>query len=75
MFERATTFWRVTSADDEPAGPPAAERRDARAGQRAVDEGVPIQKAAGRPNLGAVGQYQEFVQQVQVNETLDLGAL
>ena len=32
MFERATTFWRATSAKDEPAGPPAAEPRDAREG-------------------------------------------
>ena len=34
----------------------------ARAGQRATDESVPIQKAAGRPNLGVTGGYTEFVQ-------------
>jgi len=34
----------------------------ARAGQRATDESVPIQKAQGRPNLGATGTYTEFVQ-------------
>ncbi|WP_313807776.1 TolC family outer membrane protein [Sphingobium sp.] len=33
----------------------------ARAGQRATDEGVPIQKAAGRPNIGANAQFQELV--------------
>lgn len=35
----------------------------ARAGQRATDENVPIQKSQGRPNLGATGQYLEFVKQ------------
>lgn len=35
----------------------------ARANQRATDEGVPIQKAAGRPNVTATGQYLEFVKQ------------
>lgn len=35
----------------------------ARAGQRATDETVPIQKAAGRPDLGVTGQYYEFVKQ------------
>jgi outer membrane protein len=33
----------------------------ARAGQRAQDETVPIQKAAGRPNIGANAQFQELV--------------
>lgn len=33
----------------------------ARAGQRATDEGVPIQKAAGRPAIGANAQFQELV--------------
>lgn len=33
----------------------------ARANQRATDEGVPIQKAAGRPSLTASSQYLEFV--------------
>jgi len=33
----------------------------ARAGLRATDEGVPIAKAAGRPNLSATADYQEFV--------------
>ncbi|WP_028055679.1 TolC family outer membrane protein [Sphingobium bisphenolivorans] len=31
----------------------------ARAGQRATDENVPIQKAAGRPSANVEGQYQE----------------
>lgn len=35
----------------------------ARANQRATDEGVPIQRAAGRPNITATGQYLEFVKQ------------
>lgn len=33
----------------------------ARAGLRATDEGVPIAKAAGRPNLSATADYQEFI--------------
>lgn len=33
----------------------------ARANQRATDETVPIEKAAGRPNVTASGQYLEFV--------------
>ncbi len=33
----------------------------ARAGLRAIDEGVPIAKAAARPTLGATTDYQEFV--------------
>ena len=33
----------------------------ARAGLRAIDEGVPIAKAAARPNLSATADYQEFV--------------
>lgn len=33
----------------------------ARAGQRATDEGVPIQKANGRPALDAQGSYQESI--------------
>lgn len=33
----------------------------ARAGQRATDEAVPIQKAAGRPNIGANAQFEELV--------------
>jgi outer membrane protein len=33
----------------------------ARATQRATDETVPIQAAAGRPNITATGQYLEFV--------------
>jgi outer membrane protein len=35
----------------------------ARAGQRATDESVPIQKAQGRPSLDASSQYLEFVKQ------------
>lgn len=35
----------------------------ARAGQRATDEGVPIQKAQGRPSLDVSGQFLEFVKQ------------
>ncbi len=35
----------------------------ARASQRATDEGVPIQKSAGRPSVNATGQYLEFVKQ------------
>lgn len=33
----------------------------ARSNQRAVDENVPIQKAAGRPNLGATATYTESI--------------
>lgn len=33
----------------------------ARANQRATDEGVPIQKAQGRPNLGGTAGFTEFV--------------
>ncbi|MDX3899412.1 MAG: TolC family outer membrane protein [Sphingobium sp.] len=33
----------------------------ARAGQRATDENVPIQKSAGRPNIGASAQFQELI--------------
>ncbi|MEJ7934211.1 TolC family outer membrane protein [Sphingobium sp. AN558] len=33
----------------------------ARAGQRATDESVPIQKAAGRPNAGASAEFQELL--------------
>src|SRR5690606_449930 len=33
----------------------------ARAGQRATDENVPIQKAAGRPALDATGSYSESI--------------
>lgn len=33
----------------------------ARAGQRATDETVPLEKAAGRPNAGAQVQFQELV--------------
>ncbi len=32
-----------------------------RAGQRATDEGVPLQKAAGRPNIGANAEFQELI--------------
>ena len=39
----------------------------ARAGQRATDETVPIQKAQGRPNVAATGQYFEFVKQASDN--------
>ena len=35
----------------------------ARASQRATDEGVTIQKAAGRPGVTASGQYLEYVKQ------------
>ena len=35
----------------------------ARAQQRATDEGVPIAKAAGRPNVSVTGQYLNFVKQ------------
>lgn len=35
----------------------------ARASQRATDEGVAIQKAAGRPSVTATGQYLEYVKQ------------
>lgn len=33
----------------------------ARAEQRAVDEGVPIEKSAGRPSIDATGRYAEFL--------------
>lgn len=39
----------------------------ARAGQRATDETVPIQRAQGRPNVAATGQYFEFVKQASDN--------
>lgn len=35
----------------------------ARAQQRANDENVPIEKAAGRPDIGATGRYTEFLKQ------------
>ena len=35
----------------------------ARANQRATDEGVSIQRAAGRPGITATGQYLEFLKQ------------
>jgi len=35
----------------------------ARAGQRAIDEGVPIARAAGLPQLNATADYNEFVRQ------------
>ncbi len=35
----------------------------ARANQRAIDENVPIQKAAGRPNVNGTATYTEFVKQ------------
>ncbi|WP_394269447.1 TolC family outer membrane protein [Qipengyuania sp.] len=35
----------------------------ARAQQRAVDETVPIERAAGRPNAGVTGSYTEFLDQ------------
>ena len=41
----------------------------ARANQRANDENVPIQKAAGRPNVTATGQYLEFVKQSSTSFT------
>ncbi|HEY9554448.1 TolC family outer membrane protein [Allosphingosinicella sp.] len=34
----------------------------ARAGLRAIDNGVPLAKAAGRPSLSGTADYQEFVQ-------------
>lgn len=39
----------------------------ARAGQRATDETVAIQKAQGRPSVDASGQYLEFVKQASDN--------
>ncbi|WP_133366300.1 TolC family outer membrane protein [Qipengyuania sediminis] len=54
----------------------------ARANQRATDEGVAIQRSAGRPNVSANGQYLEFVKQASdsfinpdraVNGQLNLG--
>ena len=39
----------------------------ARAGQRATDEGVAIQKAAGRPGVTTTGQYLEFVKRNSVS--------
>lgn len=41
----------------------------ARANQRATDEGVAIQKAAGRPNISATGQYLEFLKQSSTSFT------
>lgn len=35
----------------------------ARAEQRANDENVPIEKSAGRPDIGATGRYTEFLKQ------------
>jgi outer membrane protein len=54
----------------------------ARAQQRATDELVPIEKSAGRPDIGASGRYTEFVKSSsnsgatpdrQVSAGLDLG--
>lgn len=61
MFERATTFWRATSAEDEPAGPPAAERRDAREGltraqARALSRCAPLTPAEFRERRRMVDQ-------------------
>lgn len=39
----------------------------ARAQQRATDEGVPIEKSAGRPNLAATGSYTEFLTGASAN--------
>ncbi|MBD3729836.1 MAG: TolC family outer membrane protein [Sphingomonadales bacterium] len=41
----------------------------ARAQQRATDETVPIQKASGRPNVSATGQYVEYVKQSSTSFT------
>ncbi len=43
--------------------------QSARASQRATDETVAIQKAAGRPNASATGQYVEFVKQSSTSFT------
>ena len=41
----------------------------ARAGQRATDETVPIQKSSGRPNASATAQHIEFVKQASTSFT------
>lgn len=41
----------------------------ARAQQRANDENVPIEKAAGRPDIGATGRYTEFLKQSSTSFT------
>ena len=41
----------------------------ARADQRAVDEGVPIEKSAGRPSVDATGRYSEFLNQSSTSFT------
>ena len=61
MFERATTFWRATSADDEPAGRPAAEPREAReeltrAQARALSRCAPLTPAEFRERRHMVEQ-------------------
>ena len=37
--------------------------QSARAQQRATDENVPIEKSAGRPDIGATGRYTEYLKQ------------
>ena len=61
MFERATTFWRPTSAGDEPARPPDSERRDAgegltRAQARAQSRCAPLTPAEFRERRRMVEQ-------------------
>lgn len=41
--------------------------QSARAQQRATDENVPIEKSAGRPDIGATGTYTEFLKQSSTN--------
>ncbi|MBM0169311.1 TolC family outer membrane protein [Altererythrobacter sp. C41] len=41
--------------------------QSARAQQRATDENVPIEKSAGRPDIGATGRYTEYLKQSSTN--------
>ena len=61
MFERATTFWRATSADDNRGAASAAERRDAgdgltRAQERALSRCAPLTPAEFRERRRIVEQ-------------------
>ena len=61
MFERATTFWRAASAENEQTGPPAAEGRDEREGltraqARALSRCAPLTPAEFRERRRIVEQ-------------------
>jgi hypothetical protein len=61
MFERATTFWRASSTEDESTGPPPAGGRDAREGltraeARALSRCAPLTPAEFRERRRMVEQ-------------------